>query len=184
MADKPVTAVACAAFDEATDAEVLAILDAARAEGVRVAQTPAHRPHITLTAARMPADELPRFADVVADLAATFDVFRIRLNEVGTFARSGVLWLGPERDRALPDLQRAVYKTLKRSGFSSAFAESAPFRWVPHVTLATRVPRPLLRSVRESLLDEVTVIEGNVVGFATILVGGRGDVAYAPLGTQ
>ena len=183
MADKPVTAVACAAFDKATDVEILAVREAARVAGIRVADTPAHRLHITLSAARMPADELPRFIDVVAELAARFDVFPIRLNEVGTFARSGVLWLGPERDRALTDLQRDVYKSLKRSGFPSVFAESAPFRWVPHVTLATRVPRPLLRSARESLLDEVTVINGHVTGFATILVGGRGDIAYAPLGT-
>jgi 2'-5' RNA ligase len=179
---KVVTAVVCAAFDAATDAEVLAIREAVRAYGVRLAESPAHRPHLTLSAARLIDDELPRFLEVVAEIATRYDALPIRLTEVGQFARTGVLWLGPERDRALPDLQRDVYKTLKRNGWPSAFAESAPYRWTPHCTLATRVPRPLLRSVRESLLDEATVIDGSVVGLATILVGGRGDVSYAAFG--
>jgi hypothetical protein len=37
-----------------------------------------------------------------------------------------------------------------------------------------------LRSVREALLDEVSVVHGEVTALATILVGGRGDVGYAP----
>lgn len=178
---KVVTAVACAAFDAATDAHVLAIQQLAGELGVKVAGQPAHRPHITLTAARVSEDDLSRFVDVVAGVAARHAPLPMRLTEIGQFARSGVLWLGLDRDKRLPDLQRDVYKTLKHAGFPSAFAETAPYRWVPHCTLATRVPRPLLRSVRESLIDEVPPFDGEITGFATIVVGGRGDVGYAPL---
>lgn len=174
-----VTAVVCAAFDADTDARVAAIRALAGELGAKVATTPAHRPHLTLSAARLPADDLPRLLEVVAGIAVGHAPLPIRLSEVGQFARSGVLWLGPERDKALADFHREVYKTLKRSGFPSAFAESAPYRWVPHCTLATRVPRPLLRSVRESLIDEVAPFDAALTGLATILVGGRGDVGYA-----
>jgi 2'-5' RNA ligase len=183
QAGKTVTAVPCAAFDTPTDAAVLAVRERVRELGVSLSETPAHRPHITLSAARLPPDEVPRLLDVVAEIAARHDPVPIRLNEVGTFARSGVLWLGPVPNRALPALQRDVYRTLKRSGWEPAFgAQTTPFRWVAHCTLATRLPRAALRTVQEALLDETTTILGNVVGLATILVGGHGDAGYASLG--
>jgi len=180
----PLTAVVCAAFDAATDAAVLVVRDRAREHGVHVAASPAHRPHLTLAAARLPEDDLPRLLDVVASIAARHEPLPIRLDNVGTFARSGVLWLGPTPGRALPALQRDVYKTLKSSGWPSAFEETRPLRWTPHCTLATRVPRPMLRSVRDALVDESTVIVGSVEALATILVGGRGDVGLSLLGPQ
>ncbi|MDT4939661.1 MAG: hypothetical protein QOG80_3332 [Pseudonocardiales bacterium] len=177
-----VTAVVCAAFDSATDAEVLAIRARVRALGVALPEAPAHRPHVSLSAARLEFDDVPRLLDAVGAIAARCEPIPIRLSEVGSFARSGVLWLGPVPNRALPALQRDVYRTLKRSGWEPAFgAQTTPLRWVAHCTLATRVPGPLLRSVRETLLDETTVIVGSLVGLATILVGGRGDVGYAEL---
>jgi 2'-5' RNA ligase len=179
---RAVTAVVCAAFDAATDAEVLAVRERARELGVHVAASPAHRPHLTLAAARTTEDELPRLLAAVALVAARHEPFPIRLDNVGTFARSGVLWLGPTPARSLPALQRDVYKELKRSGWTPAFDETKPLRWTAHCTLATRVPRPLLRSVRDTLADESAVIVGNVEALATILVGGRGDVGLSLLG--
>jgi 2'-5' RNA ligase len=179
-AERRLTAVVCAAFDSATDAAVLAIRNRARELGVHVSENPAHRPHLTLAAGVTPQDGLTRLLDVVNGIAARHAAFPVRLQEIGQFARPGVLWLGPAPDRALADLQRDVYRTLKRSGWAPAFAETQPRRWIAHCTLATRVPRPLLRSVREALLDEVSVVHGEVTALATILVGGRGDVGYAP----
>jgi 2'-5' RNA ligase len=178
------TAVVCAAFDAATDAQVLAIRTRVRSLGVPIAEEPAHRPHITLSAARLPADDLPRLLDVVAGLAAQREPIPIRLSDIGVFGRQGVLWLGPVPNRSMPTLQRDVYRTLKRSGWPPAFGEqTTPYRWVAHCTLATRVPGSLLRTVREALLDETTAIVGSIDALATILVGGRGDVGYTPLGT-
>jgi hypothetical protein len=53
----------------------------------------------------------------------------------------------------------------------------------PHCTLATRVPKPLLREVQAVIADGYKPIRGTVAGLATILVGGRGDIAYTDLGT-
>jgi 2'-5' RNA ligase len=176
-----VTAVVCAAFDATTDAEVLAVRSRVRALGVALPEASAHRPHMTLSAARLSDAELPRLLDVVAAIAARYEAIPVRLNEIGTFSRNGVLWLGPAPDRALPGLQRDVHRTLKDAGWEPAFgAQTSPSRWNAHCTLATRINGPLLRSVREALLDESTVITGSVVGLATILVGGRGDAGYAP----
>jgi 2'-5' RNA ligase len=176
-----VTAVVCAAFDAAADERILAVRELARDLGVHVAQQPAHRPHLTLSAARVANDALPALLDSVAMIAARHAPLPLRLAEVGQFARSGVLWLGPERGKALADFHRDVFRSLKRSGYPSVFAESTPYRWVPHCTLATRVPRPLLRSVREQLIDQVPPFDVTVTALATILVGGRGDVGYVPL---
>ena len=183
MASAPgtVTAVVCAAFDDAANKRIEAVRQLAGELGVRVAQQPAHRPHLTLTAARLPSGELPALLELVAVMAERHGPLPLRMGEVGQFARSGVLWLGPERGKQLPDFQRDIYRSLKHAGYPSVFAESAPYRWVPHCTLATRVPRPLLRSAREQLIDQVPPFDATVTALATIVVGGRGDVGYAPL---
>jgi hypothetical protein len=48
--------------------------------------------------------------------------------------------------------------------------------------LATRVPKPFLRRVQETVGAGYQPIEGHIDALATILVGGRGDVGYVQLG--
>jgi 2'-5' RNA ligase len=101
---------------------------------------------------------------------------------VGRFGRAGALWLGPAANRGLPALQRDTYRSLKHAGWPSAFGDrSAPRLWVPHLTLATRVAKPLLREVQEAVQDGYEPIRGEVDALAVILVGGRGDVAHVQL---
>lgn len=179
-----VTAVVCAAFDDATERAVYAVRDAVREAGVRLAPQPAHRPHFSLAAARVDKDaELDRVVEVAAEVAARHDPVPLVLHEVGRFG-SGVLWLGPPPTPGLAALQRDVYRSLGHAGWESAFGErSSPRLWVAHCTLATRVPRTLLREVQRAVAEHYEPIRGAVSGLATILVGGRGDVALAPLGT-
>jgi hypothetical protein len=78
-------------------------------------------------------------------------------------------------------LQRDVYRALKAQ-WPPAFGErSAPRLWVPHLTLATRVAKPLLRDVQEAVRAHYQPVRGFVDALAVILVGGRGDVAHLPL---
>ena len=58
---------------------------------------------------------------------------------------------------------------------------SAPNLWVPHLTLATRVAKPLLREVQQSIEQDYQPVRGTIDALAVILVGGRGDIAYLPL---
>lgn len=180
-----VTAVVCAAFDAALDAEILAVRERVRAAGIALPDRPPHRPHFSLAAARVErGEELDRVLGVAREVATAHPAVPIALSEVGRFGRAGALWLGPAPNRGLPLLQRDVYRALKRAGWESAFGDrSAPALWVAHCTLAVRVAKPLLRAVQAELAESYTPLRGSVEALATILVGGRGDVGHAVLGT-
>jgi 2'-5' RNA ligase len=147
------------------------------------ADRPPHRPHLSLSAASV--ERGPELADVLAvadDLAAVHEPMRVLLSEVGRFGRAGVLWLGPAQNPALSRMQRDTYRALKRAGWPAAFGErSAPRLWVPHCTLATRIPKPQLREVQRTVAEGFAEIYGSIDALATILVGGRGDCGYHPL---
>lgn len=176
-----VTAVVCAAFDEAVDDAVHALRDVVREAGVPLPPRPPHRPHFSMTAARVPPAELDRVVAVATEIAARHEPVPIVLSEVGRFGRAGVLWLGPAPNRGLPALHKDVFRTMKRE-WPPAFGErSAPNLWVPHLTLATRVATPLLRQVQAAVQAQYEPIRGTVEALAVILVGGRGDVAHLPL---
>ncbi len=182
-----VTAVVCAAFDAATDEAIYAVRERVRAAGIELPDRPPHRPHLSLTAARLGGgasgdDELARVLAVAERVAARHAPVPIALTEVGRFGRAGALWLGPAPSRRLGALQRAAFGELNRAGWPPAFGErSSPRLWVPHCTLATRVPKPQLREVQATVTDGYRPIHGCVQGLATILVGGRGDIGYAAL---
>jgi len=178
-----ITAVVSAAFDAATDEAVLAAREIVRTTDVRRPARPAHRPHLTLGAARIEPDDLPEVVDVAAEVAARHPPFRVSLAEVGVFASSGVVWLGPAPSAELPLLQRDVDAALPAAGWPRAFGEqSAPEHWVAHCTLAVRIPEPQLRTVQAAVRAQHHPVRGRIDALATILVGGRGDEGYAPLG--
>jgi 2'-5' RNA ligase len=177
-----VSAVVCAAFDPAADAAILAVREIVRASGVRLPAEPPHRPHFSLGAARVAGDHLPQVLDVAATVAAEHGRVPISLVEVGRFGRAGVVWLGPAPSPQLSLLQRDVDAALRAAGWPRAFGErSDPAQWVAHCTLATRVPKPLLRHVQSEIERSYRAIAATVDALATILVGGSGDVAHAPM---
>jgi 2'-5' RNA ligase len=178
-----VTAVVCAAFSPATDDAIYSVRERVREAGIALPPQPPHRPHFSMSAARVHRGaELDRVVAVSADVAAAFSPVPIIFTEVGRFGRAGALWLGPAPTRELPTLQRAVFRALKQAGWPPAFGErSAPRLWVPHCTLATRVPKPQLREVQDVISAGYQPIRGIVDALAVILVGGRGDIAHARL---
>jgi 2'-5' RNA ligase len=177
-----ITAVVCAAFDAATDKAVLETREVVRTAGVALPDLPPHRPHFSLAAARVERDELPRVLEVADAVAAMHRPIALRLTEVGRFGRAGVLWLGPAASPQLQLLQHDTDVALQAAGWPRAFGDrSDPQQWVPHCTLATRVPKPFLRRVQATVQASYQPIDGRVDALATILVGGRGDVGYAPL---
>jgi 2'-5' RNA ligase len=176
-----VTAVVCAAFDAAVDDAVHALRDVVRDAGVPLPPRPPHRPHFSMTAARVPKDELDRVVEVTEAVAARHEPVPIVLTDVGRFGRAGALWLGPAPNRGLAALHRDVFRSMKQV-WPPAFGErSAPNIWVPHLTLATRVAKPLLREVQEMVERDYKPVRGTIDALAVILVGGRGDVAHLPL---
>ena len=178
-----VTAVVCTAFDPATDAAVYAVREIVRDAGIPLPPRPPHRPHFTLAAARVARGaELDRVCAVAAEVATRHAPIPLALAEVGRFGRAGALWLGPAPSQGLPALQRDAFRSLKHAGWPSAFGDrSAPNLWVPHCTLATRVAKPLLRDLQETVAARYQPIRAMVDALAVILVGGRGDVVHLPL---
>ena len=178
-----VTAVVCAAFDVTTDDAVYAVRERVRALGVPLPDRPPHRPHFSLSAARVPRAELAAVVDVAAEVAARHEPVAVTLSEVGRFDPAGALWLGPSANRGLTELHAAGYAALRHAGLPPAFGErSAPGHWVPHCTLATRVATPRLRELHAALASEYQPVRGIVDALAVILVGGQGDLAHLPLG--
>ena len=179
-----VTAVLCAAFDPPTDAAVLAVRERVRAAGIDLPDRPPHRPHFSMAAARVEqGEELERLLGVAAEVAARHEPIPIVFSDVGRFGRAGALWLGPAPSQGLPALQRDAYRALTDAGWEPAFGErGAPGLWVAHCTLATRVPKPQLRTVQAAVAEGYQPIHGRIDAVATILVGGRGDVAHVRLG--
>jgi 2'-5' RNA ligase len=168
-------AVICAAFDAEPDEVIEGLRAEAEAAGLRVRR--AHRPHFTLAAARVAQDEIEAVVESARAIAARHSPVALTMTHLGRFA-SGVLWLGPEPSDALRDLQRDASATLA-DHWPPAFGEQTnPANWIPHCTLATRVPRPALdRFARRP----VTPFLATVDALAVLLVGGQGDVAHLPL---
>jgi 2'-5' RNA ligase len=178
-----VTAVVCAAFDGPTDEAIYRVREVVRAAGIALPPRPPHRPHFSLAAAQVERGaELERVLAVATQVAAGHEPIPLLLDEVGRFGRAGVVWLGPSDSRPLAALQRDVLAALTGAGWASAFGHrSDPAQWVPHCTLATRVPKPQLREVQAAVRAGYRAINGTVDALATILVGGRGDVGRAAL---
>lgn len=179
-----VTAVLCAAFDEPSDAQILAVREVVRGAGIELPDRPPHRPHFSMVAARVEQGaELDRLIAVASAVAATCAPFEVVLSEVGRFGRAGALWLGPSPSPALVHLHEQAVTAVLDAGFASAFGErSDPSGWIPHCTLTTRVPKPQLRAVQRTVADQYAPITARIDAIATILVGGRGDVGHAALG--
>jgi 2'-5' RNA ligase len=168
------TAVACAAFDPEGDAAVAAVQQRLRALGMRVPHDPAHRLHITLSAAVADPDEVTA---ALADVASRHPPIALRLDHVGTFARGSIVWLGPSRSVELVELQRDVHAMLG-ARWPAGFGDQVdPAHWMPHCTLARRATRDAADRLRAGL----SPLEIRIAALATIVVGGRGDAGYVPL---
>lgn len=170
-------AVVCAAFDADGDTAIKAVRELIRSLGGKAPRQPAHRPHLTLSAASVPRSARP-VVKIARDVAARHEPIRLRLTTVGTFGRGDVVWLAPASSSALKALQRDAYTALVDAGYEPAFAgQSDPRGWRAHCTLARRMPPSVLHDLQEQF-QPVTVL---VDAIATVLVGGTGDVGYAPL---
>src|ERR1700710_1301878 len=118
--DRPQIAVVCAAFDADGDRAIAEVRALVRSLGGRAAIKPAHRAHLTLSAAAV--DDPSGVVRVAARVAPPHAPFRLRLSEVGTFGRGDVVWIGPSRSGPLTALQRDAYSSLADAGYPPAFA--------------------------------------------------------------
>ncbi|WP_432835039.1 2'-5' RNA ligase family protein [Dactylosporangium sp. CA-092794] len=155
-------------LDERASRRIRVLWDQLEELGVQSLRTPhdgRHRPHVALTVAR----ELD--PSVVADALASVRVappLRINFQFAGVFV-GRVLFLGPAPTPQLIEHQARVWGLLDAAGMAS-LPLYTPGEWVPHSTVAMRVPRPLLtealRRCLESLPIEATVTRAAVADYA------------------
>jgi hypothetical protein len=140
---------------------VAALWRALEAEGVPTLGTALgarHRPHVSLAVARSFS---PSQVASALDGITVGPAIRLSLDFVGQFV-GRVLWLGVVPSSELLAHHRLVHERLAAGGVE-VWDLYQPGRWVPHCTVAMRVPNPLMAiSVRRCL--EVLPIEASVVG--------------------
>jgi 2'-5' RNA ligase len=176
QSDHPQIAIVCAAFDADGDRAIAEVRALVRSLGGRAAIKPAHRPHLTLSAAAV--DDPSAIVRIAARIAKRHEPFRVRLSEVGAFGRGDVVWIGPSRSGPLTALQRDVYSSLVDAGHPPAFAgQSHPRGWRPHCTIARWTPPEVLAELHARF--EPIYLTVNAI--ATIVVGGHSDVGYAAM---
>jgi 2'-5' RNA ligase len=168
------TAVVCAAFDAAGDEQVERLRRLVEREGLRVRR--AHRPHLTLAAARVadPAAVVTR----AGEIAARHAPFTLTSTGLASF-EAGVLFVAITATDALQALQHDAHTTLAGHWPPAFGARSEPDGWLAHCTLATRVPPPALRRLTARPVEGFRL---TVDALAVIAVGGQGDIAHLPLG--
>lgn len=99
---------------------------------------PAENMHITLAfVGAWPIARMPILLDAARDV--TGEPMRIALDDLGTFRRAGIAWIGSSSPSdALLRLQSSLAAALRSGGV--AFDDLQPYR--PHVTLARRCRGP------------------------------------------
>jgi 2'-5' RNA ligase len=173
-------AVVCAAFDADGDRAINEVRALIRSLGGKAPRQPAHRPHVTLSAAAVPNSPRP-VVKIAREVAGRHEPIRLRLSTVGTFGRGDVVWLAPTSSAALRALQADAYGALVAAGYEPAFAgQSDPGNWRPHCTIARRMPPDVLRQLQEQFEPAHVLVDA----VATVLVGGQGDVGHAPLNAR
>lgn len=147
-------------LDDDATRRVASLWRALAAEGVPTLSTllsGRHRPHVSLAVART-FD--PAAVTAALDGVTVGAELSISLDFVGQFV-GRVLWLGVVPTAELLDHHRLVHDRLAAAGID-VWDLYRPGRWVPHCTVAMRVPNPLLAaSIRRCL--EVLPIPASVV---------------------
>lgn len=128
-----------------------------------------HNLHVTL--AFLGELDAERFEAARGAAPITVGAFDLRLDRVGHWAQSRVLWLAPnEVPEALRELEARLWAALTARGF-----EREPREFAPHVTLARRA-RPIEGELVEPVpwrAEELALVES--------LPAGRNNVHYEVL---
>jgi 2'-5' RNA ligase len=119
------------------------------------------RPHITL-AVFDHADEQV-MCNVVRELARQTTCLPVILSSLGMFpSKESVLFLAPVVDEELLQVQRKVHARLDEFT-QSPWKLYQPGRWVPHCTLALKLPEDGLHRAIEILMESTFPITGELV---------------------
>ncbi|TYS18653.1 2'-5' RNA ligase family protein [Rossellomorea vietnamensis] len=129
-------------------------------------------PHITLASCRSIKEDA--FIERMEEVYQSQKPVDITFNSLGSFMKSGSLFLSPVVTEELPNLHRSYYE-----GFKELKVENNPLyesdKWVPHCTLANRLSAKKLAGAFTYCSTNVGVVSGAITDIALIKV--QGDTA-------
>ncbi|MCU0861380.1 MAG: 2'-5' RNA ligase family protein [Methanomassiliicoccales archaeon] len=128
---------------------------------------PELRPHLTLVSLGGVEDE-PTLMDIVRRYAYERAPLGLRLESLGVFPSSGVVFLAPAPSSALLKDHEELYDRADRQQLV-ADRRYAPDSWTPHCTIAAGLPRERLGRAVELVLEEVKLPMISMVGSVGIL---------------
>jgi 2'-5' RNA ligase len=169
-------------LDAGTERRVLEVRSRLRAVGVPAVGPDRYHPHITLVAFETGERSVDAFTEALPELVRGRARFSMLLGALGIFPERGVLFLAPVPTLALLALHSAAVQRFDAPAWPPLHEDFlAPGRWVPHVTLATRLlPTELAMGVAECV-PAWEPIEGAVVGIGLRVHPGTSDHAAASL---
>jgi 2'-5' RNA ligase len=123
-----------------------------------------YRPHVTLS-----IWETGRLSELEAELrthVASRERFQLGFAGVGEFPEETVVYLRPVADE-LPELQRTVHELAVSFGvLASRYYH--PDHWIPHCTMAWRVPVEQSHRAREAMRAHATLPSGLVTALGVV----------------
>ena len=117
--------------------------------------------HITLAV----CDEVnePVMCDVLKDIAGKTHALPVILSSLGLFpSAETVMFLAPVVDQELLDVHRMLHGRLHEFS-DSPWKLYLPGRWVPHCTLALKLPRDGVQKALDHLMESTFPITGELI---------------------
>ena len=123
-------------FNSETEKAIRLLWKQIAALDVEVPGVTGYRPHITLAVYDV-VDYAPLESDIESAIASASS-FAVRLDSLGVFIDTGVVFLAPKMSQAMLSLHQKVITCFRAAGRPEVVAEFLlPDFWAPHVTLAT-----------------------------------------------
>ncbi|EDL66273.1 2'-5' RNA ligase family protein [Bacillus sp. SG-1] len=136
------------------------------------------RPHITIAS----YSEIDKdvYIDGLKKLYENKTEMEICFNTLGSFLNYGTLFFSPTMTKELLDLHASHHETFNNNVTSNSLYE--PGKWIPHCTLANKLPEEDLAKVFRYCLKRNDSIKGRITEIALIeMADNQGDQLEAPI---
>lgn len=164
-----------ALFDESTETAVKGIWKALKDHSISsyAYEVEDRKPHITLASYR--ELDIAQFIGKMDEFYVNQRKVDISFNAIGSFLQSGTLFLSPTITSELMELHTNHHRYF--SEFNDPESMYLPNSWIPHCTLANRLPAEKLQEAFVFSAKEVSSISGSINEVALIEVLGSNEIS-------
>ncbi|WP_409250877.1 2'-5' RNA ligase family protein [Bacillus sp. SCS-153A] len=161
-----------AVFDDETDKAICEVWQELKEHSISFyAQEVINRiPHITLASYEYLEED--SFIKRMEEVYSAEKSVEIHFNALGSFFKSGALYLSPVFTKGLNDLHSSHHHSFTEwDAFSSSLY--SPDKWIPHCTLANRLSLEKLSEAYAYCLGRFETISGKITGIALVKLNGN-----------